>query len=347
MAVSYFLGANSCRGFYSLYEDFCSAEGDYLHIIKGGPGTGKSGFMRKIGSAAEKKGYDVEYILCSGDPDSLDGIYIPALHTGWVDGTTPHIIEPRHFGLDSDYVNLGQFCKTPLWIDDIRYVNRLYEDYKGCYRQAYGYLSKGAGLMGCVPERTLPEGSKQAIRDKIQEIIEHKGKKRGSAGVVRRRFFHAVSCKGDIWLRDSINILCKQCYVFLGGDSFAAAAMKIAEEMGRAYCGRLILSPDPRTPEKTEAVLLPELGLSFVAEGFGLEGAEAIQAGDILRGYNAAVPAEAEQIKAMAQKLYTLADRKLSEAKSLHDELEQVYKEAMDFRALTRYTERYIKDLFS
>ena len=41
--------------------------------------------------AAEKKGLEVEYILCSGDPDSLDGVYIPALRLGYADGTAPHL----------------------------------------------------------------------------------------------------------------------------------------------------------------------------------------------------------------------------------------------------------------
>ena len=87
----WFLGANSAEGFRSLYEDFCRGEGDFLRIIKGGPGCGKSSFMRHIGEAAEKKGLEVEYILCSGDPDSLDGVYIPALRLGYADGTAPHI----------------------------------------------------------------------------------------------------------------------------------------------------------------------------------------------------------------------------------------------------------------
>ena len=65
--TTFFLGANSAQGFYSLYSDFASRPGDMLHIIKAGPGTGKSTFMRKIGQAAEERGYEVEYIICSGD----------------------------------------------------------------------------------------------------------------------------------------------------------------------------------------------------------------------------------------------------------------------------------------
>ena len=46
METSYFLGANTASGFRSLYGGFCRGAGDYLRIVKGGPGTGKSGFMR-------------------------------------------------------------------------------------------------------------------------------------------------------------------------------------------------------------------------------------------------------------------------------------------------------------
>lgn len=95
----YFLGANSVRGFFSLYDSFTDpAAGEFLWVIKGGPGCGKSTFMKKLGAAAEQAGQAVEYIHCSGDPDSLDAVWFPALRTGYVDGTAPHVIVTRvHF----------------------------------------------------------------------------------------------------------------------------------------------------------------------------------------------------------------------------------------------------------
>lgn len=87
----YFLGSNSARGFYSLYRGLTDpGGGEFLWIIKGGPGCGKSSFMKKIGAAAAKAGLAVEYIHCSGDPDSLDAVRIPQLKTAYMDGTAPH-----------------------------------------------------------------------------------------------------------------------------------------------------------------------------------------------------------------------------------------------------------------
>ena len=95
MNISYFLGANSYRGFYSLYDDLISLpDVSRLFIIKGGAGCGKSTFMKTIATAANDAGLDVERVLCSGDPESLDGIFIPRLRVAYVDGTAPHAAVP-------------------------------------------------------------------------------------------------------------------------------------------------------------------------------------------------------------------------------------------------------------
>ena len=146
MIQRYFLGGNSCQGFLSLYDGFPPDPEAFLHIIKGGPGTGKSSFMRRIARRAAERGLDVQLVLCSGDPDSLDGVYLPALRAAWVDGTAPHTVDARHFGVDSDYVNLGRFCRTPLSEEDGSRVRRLTEEYRACYEQAYETLRRAKEL---------------------------------------------------------------------------------------------------------------------------------------------------------------------------------------------------------
>jgi hypothetical protein len=59
-------------------------------VLKGGPGVGKNTFMREIGQTMEQAGTTVEYLWCSGDPDSLDGVVLPELKCAVVDGTSPH-----------------------------------------------------------------------------------------------------------------------------------------------------------------------------------------------------------------------------------------------------------------
>ena len=86
----FFLGANSAEGFYGLYDQLLDAKLYDLIILKGGPGCGKSTFMRRTTAAMEERRLESVYIHCSGDPDSLDGVIFPAIGTAIVDGTAPH-----------------------------------------------------------------------------------------------------------------------------------------------------------------------------------------------------------------------------------------------------------------
>ena len=89
--IQYFLGANSPQGFYSLYPELLAPEqASVIYILKGGPGCGKSTLMRQVAARAEEEGETVEYILCSGDPDSLDAVLLPGRRAALVDGTAPH-----------------------------------------------------------------------------------------------------------------------------------------------------------------------------------------------------------------------------------------------------------------
>ena len=91
----FFAGASSGDGFQNLFSEIVDLEDTYdLMVLKGGPGVGKATFMREIGRSMEEAGTPVEYLWCSGDPDSLDGVVLPELRCAVVDGTSPHGTAP-------------------------------------------------------------------------------------------------------------------------------------------------------------------------------------------------------------------------------------------------------------
>lgn len=85
-----FPGGNTSLGFYSLYEYIVSPRANKIFILKGGPGVGKSSFMKGIAEKLLSLGMDIEYHHCSSDNNSLDGIYIPSIDVAFIDGTAPH-----------------------------------------------------------------------------------------------------------------------------------------------------------------------------------------------------------------------------------------------------------------
>ena len=93
--TNFFVGANSGEGFQNLFHEMVDLEDTYdFMVLKGGPGVGKNTFMREIGRVMEQAGTPVEYLWCSGDPDSLDGVVLPELRCAVADGTSPHDTAP-------------------------------------------------------------------------------------------------------------------------------------------------------------------------------------------------------------------------------------------------------------
>ena len=135
-ALHYFAGGNTARGYFSLYDsNFAGLE--KVFILKGGPGTGKSTLMKKIASDWQEKGQDVEYIHCSSDPESIDGIIFRGLKMGIVDGTEPHVMEPKAPGAIEEYVNLGDAWNSQQLSMEKVDIVRLMDERKEAYNQAY------------------------------------------------------------------------------------------------------------------------------------------------------------------------------------------------------------------
>ena len=106
--TNFFAGANSGEGFQNLFHEMVELEATYdVMILKGGPGVGKNTFMREIGRTMEQAGTPVEYLWCSGDPDSLDGVVLPEVRCAVVDGTSPHGTAPL-----GHHTKKGSICKA-------------------------------------------------------------------------------------------------------------------------------------------------------------------------------------------------------------------------------------------
>lgn len=348
MNVNYYLGANSDTGFYSLYGGFCRGEGDFLHLIKAGPGGGKSGFMRCIASAAAEHGYDTECVLCSGDPDSLDAVYIPELRLGFADATAPHACEPENFAYNSDYVNLGRFCER---ISDVR-IGQFTAAYRAMYKTAYSYLAAAgsverADIPGLISSDTLEKVRKRARSAALHELGS--AKKKAAAAHEKRCFVRCISCKGELTLTDEVNKLCKRIYLL--DDRCGLADVYLAEMRSEAAArgADTILCLSPLCPEKPDALLLPEHGLGFVSasameicEPWRHVRLDALVDPAVLR---AARP-ELRRRDKLRNGLTGEAVRCLSRAKEYHDELERVYNPHVDFAGLNAFTNETIDRIF-
>ena len=123
-----------------VFDEIMDQDANLGFILKGGPGTGKSTFMKKISAEMNANGYDVEEFYCSSDVTSLDGIAIPALKIGVMDGTAPHIIEPEYAGCVDEIINLGDYWDGDAITKRKDEIIRLTKMNQSHYRRSYRYL---------------------------------------------------------------------------------------------------------------------------------------------------------------------------------------------------------------
>ena len=140
---TFFAARNSHGGFQSLFDEVFNPR-DYtkLFILKGGPGTGKSTFMRGLVSFANGHGIDAEAVLCSSDPSSLDGVIMEKVgrRIAVIDGTAPHCKDPIFPGAVDEIINLGESFNSKMLEEKRTEILQLSEAKARGYKSAYSTL---------------------------------------------------------------------------------------------------------------------------------------------------------------------------------------------------------------
>ena len=343
-----FAASNSAEGFRNYYgEIFTDDHIDRLYIVKGGPGTGKSHFMRAVARYARGRGYDAIEFYCSSDPASLDGLLLTKegeSTVGLLDGTPPHVREPSVPGAKDELVNLGEFW-DPLRLAGQRdTIAALGRSKAAAYARAYACL-RGAGEMEALAESLVsPCIHRDRIGGLAARILRGHPEGQGFAAIPALR--GALSMAGKHTLHSfetaaSSLILPEEYY----GVGFALTVALLEESRARGL--RVYVSYDPLCPKRVDGLLYPDTGLCILLrdtsppEGIPVRVLPLRRYGDaealrLVRG-------ELRRTLALREELVEAALRHLSKASEAHFELEKIYSAAMDFSAKEAFTERFCR----
>ena len=332
--TNFFVGANSGDGFQNLFDELVDLEDTYdFMVLKGGPGVGKNTFMRMIGQTMEQAGAAVEYLWCSGDPDSLDGVVLPELRCAIADGTSPHVLEPKYPAAVDRYVDLGRFYDLTAAKAAAEEVKAHTHDYQAAYVRAYRSLKAARQVeldaMTAVAQ-TFDAGRAER---RIEGIIarELRGR-RGRRGKTARRFLGSITHKGYLWRFDSVDTLCPKVYEFSDSWELAAPYLARLHEAATEQGWDTILCMSPEAPGQAEHLLIPGLGLAFVTSRPGMDyGKKPYRR---IRLDAMAEPSGKARLRFQTRMTALLREEgitALKEAKASHDALEAVYNPYVDF----------------
>ncbi len=344
--AKYFLAANSAEGFFSEFPTcYDPYDGWRAYIIKGGPGTGKSSFMRQLLEKAEEKQIAAEVVFCTGDPDSLDAVILPTLKTVVMDGTAPHVVDPALPGVSDKILNFGEF-----WDDnkfnhpkDLMHVfkqNKVFHKEAAKYICAAGKVMEAAlSRMDCVQTKDTRAYGKM-IADKFLPKLEQEGS-------FSTRYLGGVTPKGVKYFTESAMNRAKNTVVI--SDACGKAANEILEVLKLAALKRgydTVVYKNPILPlQLLDAVFVPLVSL-FVVREYALnrcfDVSDKVFADRFYLHCDLNQPRDEELINNLIQ---NAVDR-LSYAKSVHDEMEKHYIAAMNFEQLKKYCDLISKEIF-
>lgn len=346
----YFLASNSCEGFVSNFTDCYSNHNNFkVYIIKGGPGTGKSSFMKYLIKKASDQNIMFEVCPCSSDPDSLDAVIFPEINVAIMDGTAPHIVEPKYPGVCEEILNFGEFWdsrKLGNYRDEIINVtNKNKQKHKTAarYFKAAGYL-----LSDNLNSALEVTDSKKVLSFAKTFLKRHIPNKTGDSKE-EIRYYGGLTPKGVIsFCNCALNETESN---FIINDDFGAVSKifftYLREKLLKSGY-HIITVRNPFLPSTLiDGIIIPELSLSVLREyEFGhfdtdIRRIHAKRFSD----FNSLKPHLSFNRKAIRELLISGCEA-LYEAKQIHDKLEKYYISAMNFEKIATFAEEFSAKIF-
>lgn len=348
-----FLGANTPKGFVSFFDELYNPyRTTDAYIIKGGPGTGKSTFMKKVAAALSLQGITTEWVYCSSDPDSLDGLLAPDIGFSIADGTSPHVLEPKFPGCSENILNLGAFWNEDELKAQADVIRSLTLENSLHHRRSSAMLAAAGGVdreIQLICQRYIKEEKINgfATRFIMRELPK---KKIGCPGRKMKRFLSGITPKGTVFSDETVAGLASRVIGICDDLSAVSPRLISAIAEGAVRHGYdTIVGHCPLRPNECEHIIIPEAGLAVITvkkeHPTALACDRLIHARRFLHeGIN-----EKKSLlrfdRRLKNELIAESVRKLQDAKQTHDRLEKLYIGAMDYTALNSFCDEFIKRL--
>jgi len=344
--IKYFLAANSTEGFVSLFgKAFSHENGYYTYIIKGGPGTGKSSFMKKLANSAIINGEKVIFCPCSSDPDSLDAVIFQSRKIVVLDGTAPHTLDPKYPAVFDEILNFGQFWNSKKILADKKHIVSLSNENKAFHQKASSFFKSACPLL----KEQLSTALSVLEREKCESFAKKSALKHIPVKKAQPReenvFLGGLTPKGIVYYPETIENFERLIII---NDRFGKASNIILENVRQTAIKNgfdVITVKNPLLPSSLlDAVIIPELSLCYAREYVYLSFSNKHKRIHAERFFNKnelqLQKAYLKQLQKEIDSLLKLGCEALGQAKNIHDKLEAYYIKNMDFKSL----EGFLKD---
>lgn len=351
----FFAEGNTARGSVHLFDSSLQ-DLERIYILKGGPGSGKSTLIEQLSTHWLAKGYDAWLMHCARDDRSLDGVVFPQLKVGIVDGTRPHVIEPRMPGIVEQYIDLCcAWDRARLNCRKVDFI-RMFQLVEQRFEQAYAGFAEALRVHDEWEAIYISHMDFAAADELTEQTIARLlgDRKQTRTARVDRRFLGAATPRGAVDFVPNLTSKLEKRYFLKGrpgsGKStllkkLAAAAQRRGFDVEIYHCGF--------DPQSVDMVIVRELGFAVFDSTKPHEYDPEKASDEIIDMYEACIhpgtdERYAEQIHDIATRYSQAMKRSidlLSQGRKAHLALEEMYRDAINYRIVDQVRIRLEKEL--
>ena len=297
---------------------------DRIYVLKGGPGTGKSSFMKKISTALKEKKCQVDEIYCSSDPHSLDGVIAKnnEKKIAIIDGTAPHERDAIIPGAIDEIINLGDDWDN-LWLTaNKEKILSLANEKSLAYKTAYSYLKIAGGCDELIHNNYGSFFNKSKAKSKAEELfVDIYPLEENTSSI---KLLSSFGLLGQHRL--DVNKSQFSRYIGVGGEDHSALLLiNFFADFLKAKGISFVRLPYPLIPEYNEGLYVWQYDLMILKDIFSDINADKFISDDKV---NIERTKHAKELKTDA---LSEAQRWFSIASDIHFQLEDIYGIAMNF----------------
>ncbi len=347
----FFMGTQSVNGFVSLFKNLNGGKNGYeTSLIKAGPGCGKSTFMKSIGKKLIDQNLSVEFIHCSADPNSLDGVICREKNYAIIDATDPHDEKPLYPGACETVVSFYQFNDNDQLKANKTAIINYFEQCSRYHERVARFVSSARLITEDIIKSCLKYIDMQKLHTFLDKLVL-----KTIPPLINKnpneeyRYINAVTPKGLIDFSKINSENYDNCYVFsdkYGAVSSVSLGYIRKKALQNGY--EIITCRSALCSENiTNAIFIPKAGICFLTNNF-LSKNEYPNAKTIneKRFMNIVLANEtfkqAEFCKKAVLGLIDNASKLSQKALSNHDEIEKFYVASMDFESLSDMQQKYL-----
>lgn len=330
-----FPGGNTSNGSFNYFNYMIPENVNRIFCLKGGPGVGKSSFMKKIAKEFIDNGYDVELHHCPSDPSSLDGLVIKKLGVVLLDGTSPHIVDPKNPGAIDEIINFGEYWDLDGLEKNRNKIVECGKDISSSFRRAYRYLKASEPIYYDIEEKytnCMDFGKLNLLTDKFIEDLFKAYKSTGEYKKERHLFGTAITPEGHLDYTDSILKEAKVVY-YLDGEIGTGKTTFLTKVYNKAIEKGMYVEVYhyPLIKEKIETVYIKDLEVGITVSNL-FKKENNIDLNKYLNKEKlSAYEEEINYDKKVLDEFINYAILNLKKAKSKHDIIESYYVPNMRF----------------